>query len=154
VTRPGQLGLTGLIMPEQYGGSGFGYGELVVVVEEMGRALLCAPYFSAVALATNGILAAADEQARNDLLPGIASGTVIATLAVAEDDGSCDPRDVRLQARLSGDGCVLNGHKMYVIDGHVADLIVVVRRLTTASRSSLSAATSAAWAESCDARST
>ena len=122
----GQLGLTGLIVPEQYGGSGFGYGELVVVLEEMGRALLCAPYFSTVALATNGILAAGDEQARHDLLPGIASGTVIATLAVAEEDGSWDPRDVRLQARRSGDDYVLDGHKMYVIDGHIADLVIVV----------------------------
>jgi alkylation response protein AidB-like acyl-CoA dehydrogenase len=125
----GQLGLTGLIVPAECGGSGFGYGELVVVLEEMGRALLCAPYFSTVALGTNAILAAGDEDARKDLLPGIASGTVIATLAVAEEDGSWDSRAVRLEARRSGDGYILNGQKMYVIDGHIADLIIVVAQL-------------------------
>ena len=125
----GQLGLTGLIVPEEYGGSGFGYGELVVVLEEMGRTLVCAPYFSTVALGTNAILAAGDEQARKDLLPGIASGAVIATLAVAEEDGSWDSRDLRLEARRSGDGYVLTGQKMYVIDGHIADLIIVVAQL-------------------------
>jgi len=125
----GQLGLTGLIVPAEYGGSGFGYGELVVVLEEMGRALLCAPYFSTVALGTNAILAAGDEEARKDLLPGIASGTVIATLAVAEEDGSWDSRALRLEARRSGDGYMLTGQKMYVIDGHIADLIIVVAQL-------------------------
>ena len=125
----GQLGLTGLIVPEEYGGSGFGYGELVVALEEMGHALLCAPYFSTVALGTNAILAAGDEEARKDLLPGIASGAVIATLAVAEGDGSWDLRDLRLEARQAGDAYVLNGQKMYVIDGHIADLIIVVARI-------------------------
>jgi alkylation response protein AidB-like acyl-CoA dehydrogenase len=124
-----QLGLTGLIVPEEYGGSGFGYGELVVVLEEMGRTLVCTPYFSTVVLGTNAILAAGDEDARKELLPGIASGTVIATLAVAEEDGSWDSRDLRLEARRSGDGYVLNGQKMYVIDGHIADLIIAVAQL-------------------------
>jgi alkylation response protein AidB-like acyl-CoA dehydrogenase len=125
----GQLDLAGLIVPEQYGGGGFGYGELVVVLEEMGRALTCAPYFSTVALAANSILMAGDERAKNELLPGIASGAVIATLAVAEEDGNWDIRHPRVEARRSGDGYVLNGQKMYVIDGHIADLIVVVAQI-------------------------
>jgi len=125
----GQLGLTGLIVPAEYGGSGFSYGELVLVLEEMGRALVCAPYFSTVALGTNAILAAGDDEASKDLLPGIASGSVIATLAVAEEDGSWDSRDLRLEARQYGEDYVLNGQKMYVIDGHLADLIIVVARI-------------------------
>jgi alkylation response protein AidB-like acyl-CoA dehydrogenase len=79
-----QLGLPGLAIPESYGGSGFGPVELGVVLEEMGRALLCAPYFATVVLAANALLHCGDEQAKTDLLPGIASGDTIATLAVTE----------------------------------------------------------------------
>ncbi|MGH3026167.1 MAG: acyl-CoA dehydrogenase family protein, partial [Gaiellaceae bacterium] len=74
-----QLGLQALIIPEQYGGSGFGYIELALVLEEMGRVLLCAPYFSTVALAANLLLAVGDEGANATYLPGIASGATIAT---------------------------------------------------------------------------
>ncbi|MGA2520904.1 MAG: acyl-CoA dehydrogenase family protein, partial [Acidimicrobiales bacterium] len=79
-----QLGLQALAIPEEYGGAGFGYVELTVVFEEMGAALLCAPYFSTVALAANALLSSSDEGAKKDLLPGIASGETIATLAFTE----------------------------------------------------------------------
>ncbi|MBV9283707.1 MAG: acyl-CoA dehydrogenase family protein, partial [Acidimicrobiia bacterium] len=77
-----QLGLQGLAIPEEYGGSGYSYVELIVVLEEMGRALLAAPYFSTVALAANAILHSGDDAAKKELLPGIASGETIATLAM------------------------------------------------------------------------
>jgi len=77
-----QLGLQGLAIPEEYGGSGYGNVELTVVLEEMGRALLCAPYFSTVALAANTLLVSGDDAAKKEYLPGIASGEVIATLAL------------------------------------------------------------------------
>ncbi|MBV9663517.1 MAG: acyl-CoA dehydrogenase family protein, partial [Actinobacteria bacterium] len=80
-----QLGLQGLSIPEEYGGSGYTYVELIVVLEEMGRALLCAPYFSTVALAANAFLSSGDDQAKKELLPGIAAGDTIATLAFTED---------------------------------------------------------------------
>src|SRR5215472_3490588 len=82
-----QLGLQGLIIPEEFGGSGYSYVELLVVLEEMGRALLCAPYFSSVALAANLLLATGDEAAKKEYLPGIASGATIATVALAEASG-------------------------------------------------------------------
>ena len=69
----GQMGLQGLIVPEEYGGSGYSYVELIVVLEEMGRRLLCAPYFSTVVLAANTLLHSGDEAAKKELLPGIAS---------------------------------------------------------------------------------
>ena len=69
-----QLGLQGLAIPEEYGGSGYSYVELIVVLEEMGRALLCAPYFSTVALAANALLASGDDDAKKEYLPGIAVG--------------------------------------------------------------------------------
>ncbi len=124
-----QLGLQGLAIPEEHGGSGFGYVELVVVVEEMGRSLLCAPYFSTVALAANLLLAAGDEAASNDYLPALASGASIGTVALAEASGRWDEAGVTLEASPSGGrDWTLDGEKRYVTDGHVADLVLVVAR--------------------------
>jgi alkylation response protein AidB-like acyl-CoA dehydrogenase len=123
-----QLGLQSLTIPEEFGGSGFSYVELIVVLEEMGAALLCAPFFSTVALGANALLTSGDDSAKADLLPGIASGETIATLAFTEDSGRWDIEGVTLEATSSGDGWVLNGHKSFVLDGHVADLILVVAR--------------------------
>ncbi len=123
-----QLGLQGLAIPEQYGGMGYGYVEAVVVLEEMGRALLCAPYFSTVALAANALLSSGDSAACHDLLPGIAAGETIASLALTEDSGRWDSEGVTLQAARSGDDWRLDGQKMYVIDGHSASLLLVAAR--------------------------
>jgi alkylation response protein AidB-like acyl-CoA dehydrogenase len=123
-----QLGLQGLAIPEEYGGSGFSYVELVVVLEEMGRALLCAPYFSTVALAANLLLTSGDEDAKKDYLPGIASGDTIATVAFTEDSGRWDEAGITMEATEGDGGARLNGHKMFVIDGHTANLILVAAR--------------------------
>ncbi|HUO48732.1 MAG TPA: acyl-CoA dehydrogenase, partial [Acidimicrobiales bacterium] len=89
---------------------------------------LCAPYFSTVALGANALLASGDEGAKKDLLPGIASGDTIATLALTEDTGRWDLDGITLAASESGGGWTLDGHKMFVIDGHSADLILVAAR--------------------------
>ncbi|MBA3653933.1 MAG: acyl-CoA/acyl-ACP dehydrogenase, partial [Actinobacteria bacterium] len=123
-----QLGLQGLAIPEEYGGSGYTYVELVVVLEEMGRSLLAAPYFSTVALAANALLTSGDDSAKKELLPGIAGGDTIATLAITEDSGRWDLDGIQLAATKSGDGYTLEGHKMFVIDGHTANLIIVAAR--------------------------
>jgi alkylation response protein AidB-like acyl-CoA dehydrogenase len=125
-----QLGLTGLAVPEEYGGSGSGYVELGIVFEEMGRALLCAPYLASVALATEALLRCTDEAARKDLLPGLASGTTIGTLALLEQPGRWDEASVQTRARrvFGGAGWVLDGGKRHVLDGHIADLIMVGAR--------------------------
>jgi len=123
-----QLGLQALTIPEEYGGAGFGYVELVVVLEEMGAALLCAPYFATVALGANALLSSNDEAAKKELLPGIAAGTTIATLAFTEDNGRWDTDAVTLAASSSGGEWKLDGHKMFVIDGHNADLLLVAGR--------------------------
>ena len=123
-----QLGLQSLTIPEEFGGSGFTYVELIVVLEEMGAALLCAPFFSTVALAANALMTSGDDEAKKDLLPGIASGETIATLAITEDNGRWDFSGIECAATQSGDGWVINGHKMFVIDGHVANLVVVAAR--------------------------
>src|SRR5438046_2843271 len=123
-----QLGRQGLAIAEEDGGSGYTYVELGVVPEEMGRALLCAPYCATVALAANAILHSGDDAAKKELLPGIASGETIATLAFTEDSGKWDEAGITLEAKKSGDGYVLNGTKMFVLDGHTATLILVAAR--------------------------
>jgi alkylation response protein AidB-like acyl-CoA dehydrogenase len=127
-----ELALPGVHIPEQYGGAGFGMVELGIVAEELGRALLCAPYFSTAVLAANAILNAGTEEQKASLLPDLASGARLATLAVTELNGLWDPRDpqaIGLVATPAADGYLLNGTKSYVVDGHVAELIVVAARL-------------------------
>ena len=123
-----QLGLQSLTIPEEFGGSGFTYVELLVVLEEMGAALLCAPFFSSVALAANALLTSGDDESKKAYLPGIALGETIATLAITEDNGRWDFGGIELAAAKKGDGWTLNGHKMYVIDGHTANLMVAAAR--------------------------
>ncbi len=123
-----ELGLTAVRIPEEYGGHGFGFGELCIVLEEMGRACMCAPYFATTVLAAGAILNAGTDAQKQALLPGIAAGDTIATLASAEDNGRWDGASTTLTATPSGGGYTLNGHKSFVIDGHTADLIVVLAR--------------------------
>jgi alkylation response protein AidB-like acyl-CoA dehydrogenase len=124
-----ELGLQGLHIPESYGGQGFTFVELGIVLEEMGRALLCAPFFSSVCLAANAILNAGTEVAKKELLPGIASGETIATLALAEPNGRWDATGIEATATPDGDGYRLNGTKRFVLDGTTASFIVVAARL-------------------------
>ena len=123
-----QLGLQGLAIPEEFGGSGYGYIELIVILEEMGRRLLCAPYFSTVVLATNALLHSGDDAAKKEHLPGIASGETIAALAFTEENGRWDEAGVTATATKAGDGWTITGTKSYVLDGHVADLLIVAAR--------------------------
>ena len=121
----GELGLAGLTIPEKYGGAGCGPVEQLIVCEEMGAALLCAPYLASAVLATWALLASGDAVAQADLLPGMASGETIATLAVPEDDGSWEPAKFTVTALRSGGRYLLDGRKSFVLDGMIADLILV-----------------------------
>ncbi|MEW6471885.1 MAG: acyl-CoA dehydrogenase family protein [Actinomycetota bacterium] len=124
-----ELGLQSLHIPEAYGGQGFSFVELVVVLEEMGRALLCAPYFSSVCLAANAIMNAGTEEQKQALLPGIAAGETIATLAFTEPSGKWDANGITMEAASDGSGgYTLSGTKMFVLDGHTANLLVVAAR--------------------------
>jgi alkylation response protein AidB-like acyl-CoA dehydrogenase len=122
------LGLSGVHIPEAYGGQGFGYVELGIVLEEMGRALLCAPFFASTVLAATAVLNAGTEAQKKDLLPGIAAGDTIATLAFTEPNGRWDADGIEMTATQAGGGYRLDGIKSFVLDGHSADLIVVVAR--------------------------
>jgi alkylation response protein AidB-like acyl-CoA dehydrogenase len=122
-----QLGLQSLVIPEEHGGQGFSFVELGVVLEEMGRALLCAPFFSGI-LASQAIIHSGDEAAQAAHLPGIASGETIATLAFTEENGKWDESGITMEASGSGDAYTLSGVKSFVIDGNTANLIVVAAR--------------------------
>ena len=123
-----ELGLPGIHIPEAYGGQGFGFVELCIVLEEMGRALFCAPYFSATALAATTIIHAGTEEQKLALLPGIASGQTLATLALSEANQDWLPANTELSATPAADNYLLDGEKSYVLDGHIADLLIVVAR--------------------------
>jgi alkylation response protein AidB-like acyl-CoA dehydrogenase len=124
----GQLGLSGIAVPEEYGGAGYGPVELGIVLEEMGGALLVAPYFATVALAGQALAASGDAAAMGRWLPGIADGSLTAALAVAEESGSWDLAEIAATAEPAGDGWTVTGTKLFVVDGHTADLLLVVAR--------------------------
>lgn len=123
-----QLGLQSLAVPEEFGGSGFGFVELGIVLEEMGRALAVSPFFASCVMASHLLLSIDDRQACTDYLPGLASGETIGTVALAEDTGSWQPSAVTAAATSTDDSWVINGHKNFVLDGAVADLVLVAAR--------------------------
>ncbi|WP_433510369.1 acyl-CoA dehydrogenase family protein [Nonomuraea sp. CA-143628] len=116
-----ELGVQGLAIPEEYGGSGFSFAELAVVFEEAGRALLCAPLLSTNVLATYALLLSGDREACARYLPGIAAGTLTATVAGFDDGGV-------LRARPGEGGWTGSGTADFVLDGCGADLILVAAR--------------------------
>jgi alkylation response protein AidB-like acyl-CoA dehydrogenase len=124
----GQLGLQGIAVPARFGGAGYGPVELGIVLEEMGRVLLVAPYFATVALAGQALATSGDADAQERWLPGIADGSLTAALAVAEDSGSWDLAEVTASAEPDGDLWTVTGTKLFVVDGHTADLLLVVAR--------------------------
>jgi len=120
----GEMGWSAMHIPEAFGGLGLGYVELVALLEEMGRHLLCGPFFSSICLGANAILCAGTEAQKAALLPGIADGSVRATLAWTDRAGSADGDCGARHARES-DGWRLDGAFRHVIDGHTADLLVL-----------------------------
>src|SRR5271168_4524490 len=119
------MGLLGLAIPEQYGGAGYGWSEVGVVLEEAGRALLCVPFYSTAVLATAALLAIEDTPAQADLLPGIAAGECIATVALSDDAGNWGTPGVAVRATYRQGTWRLEGHANYVLDGGSADIVLV-----------------------------
>ncbi|WP_067889792.1 acyl-CoA dehydrogenase family protein [Nocardia vaccinii] len=123
-----ELGLPSIAIPEEFGGAGAGMAELAVVFEEMGAALLCAPYFSTVAFASHTVAASADRPAMAELLPGLADGSMTATVIINGHLGPWDPNSIDLRIRRHGGGYVVDGAAPMVLDGHTADLLLVAAR--------------------------
>lgn len=127
-----ELGWTGMHVPEQFGGVGLTYVELIVVLEQMGAALYPSPFFASVCLAANALIEGSKVAPLSEdnaaLLAAIAAGEKTATLAYSEPGGKYIPPDVKLTAKHDGDDYILNGTKSYVLDGHSADAIITVAR--------------------------
>jgi alkylation response protein AidB-like acyl-CoA dehydrogenase len=123
-----ELSLLGLVVPEKYGGAGLGAVELAIAMEEMGRVLFCGPYLASAVLAVGALLRAGDEATCKQILPAIASGKSIATLATTEADGRWDLGSVAMRAIPDGTVWKLSGVKDYVLDGHLADVILVAAK--------------------------
>jgi alkylation response protein AidB-like acyl-CoA dehydrogenase len=126
-----ELGMAGLPFPEEYGGGNFGFAELGIVLEECGRMLVASPYLSTVLLAGSAVLLGGTEAQRKDLLPGVCAGTRLLALALQEGPHH-DPCRVATEARATGAGWRIHGEKVFVLDGHVADRLVVVARTSGA----------------------
>lgn len=123
----GQLGLHGLGLPEEHGGSGYGPEETAIVFEELGRALVPSPFFATIALAAGLLEELGDEDAKHRYLPSIISGDLVATVAIAESTGSWQPRDLcQVVAEHSDGGWRLSGEKTTVLSADTAGLILVV----------------------------
>jgi alkylation response protein AidB-like acyl-CoA dehydrogenase len=121
------LGWTALGIPEQYGGVGT-FLDLIVVLEEAGRALLPGPFFATMGLAVPALIESGSEAQKKEALGAIASGDARATLAFTEPSGRWDPGSVKLTAKQEGGGWRLDGVKVFVPDAAIADYTVVVAR--------------------------
>ncbi len=123
-----ELGWQGLVIPEQYGGQGFDYLDLIVLIEEFGRALVPGPFIPTAVGGAIALLEAGSGEQKQQYLPKIASGEHIWTLALTEPTARFDAEGVELQAKEESDGYVLNGTKLFIRDAHVSDYMTVVAR--------------------------
>ena len=124
----GEMYWQAIHIPEEYGGMGLGYVELVVMLEQMGKHLLCSPFFSTVCLGANALLTAGTQGQKHQYLSQICEGSLTATLAYTSNNGRWDSQAVQTIVKRQGDDYVLNGTYRYVPDGHTADLLIIAAR--------------------------
>jgi len=122
------LGWTGLVFPEAYGGSGMTFLDLCVLIEELGRALAPSPFVPTVVYCGLPILAAGTDDQKKQFLPKIAKGEMIMTLALTEPSARWDAGGVTVKATAEGDDFVITGTKLFVLDAHIANYLLVVTR--------------------------
>src|SRR6266436_456463 len=123
-----EQGWTGLIFADEHGGMGLGFVDLVVLMEEMGRAVVPGPFFSTVLLGGLAIREAGTDAQKKAWLPKISSGEARATLAWMEPSAELGARGITLTATAKGAGFTLDGTKLFVHDANTADVIVVAAR--------------------------
>ena len=122
-----ELGWAGIPFPEEVGGLGFGYKGLGVVTEELGRNLAASPLFASVWVGGTILNLGGSDAQKRDLLTKVASGQLLLALAL-EESHRHSPYSIATIAETAGEGLVLNGSKTFVLDGHVADKLIVVAR--------------------------
>ncbi len=123
-----ELGWLGIVFPEPYGGLGLGYKELALVLEEFGKGLMPEPWMSTVLLGGAAVWRGGSETQRTAVLPGVIAGDLLIALAYQEAQSRYDLCHVTTRAARAGDGWRLSGEKRLVLDGHVADRLVVSAR--------------------------
>lgn len=123
-----ELGWTGLPFPEEYGGYGMQFLDLIILLEEIGKAVFPSPFFSTVVQCGLTILEAGTEDQKKELIPQIAEGNVIMALAQYEEDASYRLTGVSMTAEAQGDVYILNGTKLFVMDANIADKLIVVAK--------------------------
>jgi alkylation response protein AidB-like acyl-CoA dehydrogenase len=123
-----EQGWQGLIVPEQYGGTGMGFIDFVILIEEFGRALVPGPFLTTAVGGAIALLEGGSDAQKQQYLPKIASGEQIWTLAFTEPSARFDAEGVELEAKAEGGGFVLNGTKLFIRDAHVSDYMTVVAR--------------------------
>jgi alkylation response protein AidB-like acyl-CoA dehydrogenase len=121
------LGWAGILVPQDYGGLGLGHVEAGVVMEELGRTLTPSPFLSTAVLAATAIARTGTGQQKEKYLPRIVAGELIGTLAI-DETAKHHPDQTAMTAARAGKGFTLSGAKTFVIDGHVANLLIVVAR--------------------------
>lgn len=121
------LGWTGITIPEEFGGLGFGYLGMGVVLEECGRTLTASPLFSTAVLGASAILHAGSDDQKNELLPQVAAGELLLCLAL-EESAHHSPYGSETSATKTDAGYQLTGKKTFVFDGHISNKIIVVAR--------------------------
>jgi alkylation response protein AidB-like acyl-CoA dehydrogenase len=122
-----EMGWAGILVPQDYGGLGLGHVEAGVVMEELGRTLTPSPFLSTAVLAASAIARAGTDQQKKNYLPKIVAGELIATLAI-DETAKHHPEKIAMTATRAGNGFKLSGAKTFVIDGHVAQLLIVAAR--------------------------
>ena len=122
-----ELGWAGITIPEEFGGLGFGFMGMGVVLEECGRTLTASPLYSTAVLGASAIIHGGSDEQKGDLLPQVAGGEMLLALAV-EETPHHNPYRAETKAEKSGNGYTVTGDKKFVLDGHVADKLVVVAR--------------------------
>ena len=123
----GEMGFTGLLVPEEFGGSGLGCVEAGIVAEEIGHTLLPSPFLASSVLTASALTRSGSKAQKAEHLPKIADGSAIGSLAI-DEGGKHRPHTITLKATRSGNGFRLKGAKAFVVDGHVADILVVAAR--------------------------
>jgi alkylation response protein AidB-like acyl-CoA dehydrogenase len=122
-----EMGFSGLLIPEDFGGSGLGCVEAGVVMEEIGRTLMPSPFLSTAVLAASALSRGGSAAQKSEHLPKVADGSLLAALAI--DEGAKHrPLRTLMAAVRSGNGFKLSGAKAFVVDGHTADLLIVAAR--------------------------
>jgi alkylation response protein AidB-like acyl-CoA dehydrogenase len=127
-SRLAENGWLGITYPEEDGGSALGLVDLVVLMEEIGRAVMPGPFPATVLLGGAAIAEAGSPAQRREFLPGIAAGDTKATLAATEPNARWDAAGITLAAREARGGFTLSGTKLFVPDAHLADVLVVAAR--------------------------